>query len=277
MSWSQIIKTIDQTKNKLMVQFGQLDQTTDTKFDYEEKRFKYLENHSLKLQKLFKEYQNCINIVKNTEININHDIQSFYGPLIENKEQERKNFSQLYFKTMKSINESNDFTTSYNHCILNPCSRFNSYFKDINSYIKKRNDKLLEYDSMKNKVKKLCENPSSSTTIIISSSNSNPIENLNKMNQELTNIENDFMLLNDDLKNELPKFINLRIPFLNPTFESFVKLQLKYFNDNYKELSKLQNTIDANTKMLYEQDKLDDKLDNILKRMRNLDIAGVQT
>lgn len=47
----------------------------------------------------------------------------------------------------------------YRTTVLEPISRFCAYFPDINECIKKRNHKLLDYDQMRAKVKKLVEKP----------------------------------------------------------------------------------------------------------------------
>lgn len=47
----------------------------------------------------------------------------------------------------------------YRTTVLEPINRFCAYFPDINECIKKRNHKMLDYDSMRAKVKKLTEKP----------------------------------------------------------------------------------------------------------------------
>lgn len=60
---------------------------------------------------------------------------------------------ELDTETIKSLDGP------YRTTVLEPISRFCAYFPDINECIKKRNHKLLDYDQMRAKVKKLVDKP----------------------------------------------------------------------------------------------------------------------
>jgi hypothetical protein len=60
---------------------------------------------------------------------------------------------ELDAETIKSLDGP------YRATVLEPISRFCAYFPDINECIKKRNHKLLDYDQVRAKVKKLVEKP----------------------------------------------------------------------------------------------------------------------
>ena len=48
--------------------------------------------------------------------------------------------------------------------VLDPIGRFCAYFPDVNECIKKRNDKRLDYDRVRARVKKLVEKPDKDPT-----------------------------------------------------------------------------------------------------------------
>ncbi|CQB89845.1 BAR domain [Chlamydia trachomatis] len=167
----------------------------------------------------------------------------------------------------------------YNQTVLNPIARFNSYYIEINEIIKKRHNKLLDYDAMKNKLRKLIENPTtnispSMKTNIIESNHNQYEEKLKIYNQELTEVESKYVEINNQLLIELPKLINHRISYFDPSFESFVKIQLRFFNENYHVLNQLQLKLDAQTRQDYIEGKLEDRIDDVLRKMKKLDITS---
>lgn len=93
-------------------------------------------------------------------------------------------------------------------------------------------------------------------------------------NEELKELEDKYISVNNKLIDELPKLINLRVSYFDPSFESFVKIQLRFFNENYYVLNQLQLKLDAQTKQDYMEGKLEDRIDNVLNKMRGLDITG---
>jgi hypothetical protein len=103
----------------------------------------------------------------------------------------------------------------YRTTVLEPISRFCAYFPDINECIKKRNHKLLDYDQMRAKVKKLVEKPDKDPG------------KLPRTEKEAQMAKEVYEGLNDQLTGELPQLIDLRVPYLDPSFEALVKIQLR--------------------------------------------------
>ena len=81
--------------------------------------------------------------------------------------------------------------------VLEPISRFCAYFPDINECIKKRNNKLLDYDSMRAKVKKLVEKPDKDAT------------KLPRAERETELAKQAYEQLNEQLFTELPQLIDV--------------------------------------------------------------------
>ncbi|EMG49449.1 hypothetical protein G210_5788 [Candida maltosa Xu316] len=274
MSWVGIKKAINRAGTQVMLKTGQIEQTVDKEYEYQEKRYKTMESTSIKLQKNLRSYLESLRILTNSQINIAESLNSFYGtntdfPKDANGDEKYKFLVQEYYHTVKQLNDSaiDNLENPYNQTVLNPVARFNSYYTEINEVIKKRNNKLLDYDAMKNKVKKLIEHPSSTDVAQYD-------KKLSSANEELKDLETKYIEVNNQLIEELPKLINLRISYFDPSFESFVKIQLRFFNENYHILNKLQSKLDAQTKQDYMEGKLEDRIDNVLKKMRDLDITG---
>ena len=77
--------------------------------------------------------------------------------------------------------------------------------------------------------------------------------------------------LNNQLRNELPKLIDLRVPYIDPTFEALVKIQLKFSQEGYDSLNSLQECFPPNN----NEGHVDAKIDKVLQQMRDLAICGM--
>lgn len=318
MSWIGIKKAINRVGTQVMLKTGHIEQTIDKEYEFQEKRYRTMEENSIKLQKNLRLYLDSLRLLTNSQINIAESLNSFYGTnndkrssnisrtgsvntgdkiqtIHEEEENDNttttitttnttsnyNNLIQEYYATIKQLNDSciANLENPYNQTVLNPIARFNSYYIEINEIIKKRHNKLLDYDAMKNKLRKLIENPTtnispSMKTNIIESNHNQYEEKLKIYNQELTEVESKYVEINNQLLIELPKLINHRISYFDPSFESFVKIQLRFFNENYHVLNQLQLKLDAQTRQDYIEGKLEDRIDDVLRKMKKLDITS---
>lgn len=75
--------------------------------------------------------------------------------------------------------------------------------------------------------------------------------------------------LNSILIADLPKIVELRVPYLDPSFEALVKAQLKFCQTSYEQLEGLRHHFPNP-----ETDEPDRRVDDILQQMRELTICG---
>lgn len=146
--------------------------------------------------------------------------------------------------------------------VLDPISRWCAYFPDINECIKKRNHKLLDYDAMRSKVKKLVEKPDKDAT------------KLPRTERETELAKQAYEQLNEQLFTELPQIIDLRVPYLDPSFEALVKIQLRFCAEAYSRMAQVQQYLDAETRDQYARGDLDNRVEEVLQEIRDLSIAG---
>ena len=146
--------------------------------------------------------------------------------------------------------------------VLEPISRFCAYFPDINECIKKRNNKLLDFDSMRSKVKKLVEKPDKDVT------------KLPRAEREAEMAKTAYEQLNEQLFTELPQLIDLRVPYLDPSFEALVKIQLRFCAEAYSRMAQVQQYLDPETREQYARGDLDNRVEQVLSEIRDLTIAG---
>lgn len=70
---------------------------------------------------------------------------------------------------------------------------------------------LLDYDAARSKARKLSEKPSSDAT------------KLPLAEQEADNAEEIYKIIDEQLRNDLPQILDLRVPYLDPSFECMVR------------------------------------------------------
>ena len=128
--------------------------------------------------------------------------------------------------------------------------------------IKKRNHKLLAYDALRAKVKRLTEKPDKDAS------------KLPTTEKEMDMAKAQYETINQQLFTELPQLIELRVPYLDPTFEALVKIQLRFCAEAYSRMAQVQQYLDADTRDQYAQGRLDQRVEEVLQEIRDLSIAG---
>lgn len=258
MSWTGFRKAINRAGAKVKIKTGHIDRSTDLEFDYQEKRYRAMEKASWRLHKELRNYKDSLNTLSRAQASVADVLAGFYG-------KDEQSVAKVYKETMNELVASGEeLEHPYLQTVLNPIERFNSYYVDVNEAIKKRNNKKLDYDALHAKVEKLSDNPKNDPTFE---------PKLQDAQIELTEAEAKYSALNTQLKDELPRLVEMRIPYLNPSFEAFVKIQLRYFSENYAKLNSVQKQLDAETRHDYISGNLDRKMDAILGKIRELNVA----
>lgn len=286
MSWNGLKKAMNRAGAQVLMKTGKIEQSVDLEYEFEVRRFKMMEDKSNKLQKELKQYLNTLRVISGAQENVSEVLGAYFGKKEYAGEEEgstkSKNVSiaQEYHQVMKRINSEciEQLEQPYFQTVINPIARFNSYFIEINEAIKKRNHKQLDYDALRTKVRKLEENPPESPPVVTTASIEEHrayVKKLAENQQQLETAEQVYENINSLLKEELPRLINLRIPFFDPSFESFVKLQLLFFSENFKHLNELQEKIDTRTRQDYVEGKLENRIDDVLVKMKELNITGM--
>jgi hypothetical protein len=290
MSWSGLKKAINRAGTHVMMKTGQVEASVDLEYEFEEKRYKMMEDKCHKLQRELKQYLNTLKLITGAQQNVSEVLSSYFGQpevhsLTDDTPHANKHIAHEYYAVMKRLNSNTigELEQPYYQTVINPVARFNSYFVEVNEAIKKRAHKQLDYDALKSKVSKLLDHPPSPAAYSEDDPHKHDRDHqqhvayekkLEESQAQLSEAEAVYDTLNNQLKQELPRLINLRIPFLDPSFELFVRLQMLFFNQNYSQLNELQRTIDTKTRQDYVEGKLEGRIDDVLGRMRELNITG---
>ncbi|TKA25475.1 Protein hob3 [Friedmanniomyces endolithicus] len=259
MSWSGFKKAASRAGTQVMMKTGQVEKTSDREYEVEERRFRTLESASLRLQKEAKGYLDSLRAMTASQMRIAETIDAFYGEAGA-KDGVSRSYKQavedLDAETVKALDGP------YRTTVLEPISRFCAYFPDINECIKKRNHKLLDYDSVRARVRKLTEKPDKDPS------------KLPRTEKEAEMAKAAYDQLNEQLTSELPQLIDLRVPYLDPSFEALVKIQLRFCAEAYSRMAQVQQYMDASTRDQYASGELDARVEEALGQIRELSIAG---
>ncbi|KAF9915926.1 hypothetical protein BX616_005050 [Lobosporangium transversale] len=256
MSWSGLKKNLSRATTSVLSKTGNIDRTTDREFEEEEKRFRSLEQKVEKLQKEANGYAQAVRHMTGSQLKIASTIDQFYdegAPMGIYGVKYKEAVAKLEQQTQDEVDAT--FRTT----VLEPIGRYSAYFPEINEAIKRRNKKLLDYDSARSKVRKLVEKPSEDNT------------KLPRAEQEANTLREAYESINAQLTSELPKIIDSRVAYLDPSFEAVVKSQLSFSQDAHSTLEGLRQFFPPET----EGYELEESAEGILAQMRELSICGL--
>ncbi|MCJ1476830.1 BAR adaptor protein Hob3 [Lambiella insularis] len=264
MSWAGFKKNVNRATTQVMMKTGisSLEaqrRTSDRDYEVEERRYRTLEASSNRLQSEAKGYLDSLRAMTASQMRIADTIDQFYGDAGAND-----GVSRSYKQAVKDLDEETikALDGPYRTTVLEPIMRFCNYFPDINECIKKRNHKLLDYDALRAKVKKLVEKPDKDPS------------KLPRAEKEAETAKYAYEQLNDQLHSEIPQLIDLRVPYLDPSFEALVKIQLRFCSEAYSRMAQVQQYLDADTREQYAQGHLDSRVEQVLAEIRDLSISG---
>jgi hypothetical protein len=160
---------------------------------------------------------------------------------------------QQYKKTIEKLDQElrTEMDASFRKTVLEPLARFCSYLPAVNEAIQRRKKKALDYDSQRSKVRKLIDKPSEDP------------QRLPLAEQEANLAREQYENLNAILVEDLPKLMELRVPYIDPCFEALVKAQLEFAKQSYEALDVIEFPPERES-----------HVDEVLNKMRQLQIAN---
>lgn len=254
MSWHGFKKAVNRATTSMMQSTGAMERTVDKDFDEEERRFKVLKGKVEKLQKESKGYLDAVRAMTLISARIATTIDQFYD------DNAMLAAAALRYKeALEKLDESarTELDQTYRTCVLEPLGRFNAFFPDIEEGIKRRNKKLLDYDAARAKVRKLVERPSEDSS------------KLPFAEQEANQAREIYETLNRQFVTELPKLVDLRVPFLDPCFDSLLQSQYRFCDETFFKLNDIRGSFEKSASQ-----NLDGEVERVLYDMRQLAICG---
>lgn len=260
MSWKGLTKAVNRGATTLMQKTGQIDRTVDSEFASEEQKYRTLEKTTNLLQKEAKTYLDSIRAMTAAQARLAETIDSFYG---DNSDAAmaansyRRAVGELESKTARELD------APFRATVLEPIGKMCSYWPEINRAIEKRNKKLLDYDSARTKARKLIEKPSD---------DSGKLPLAEKQSEDAREV---FEALNNQLLTDLPVLMDLRIPYLDPSFEAMVRMQASFAEEGYEKMGGVQRYFSESVRDDYASGALDSQVENALADLSTLSICGM--
>jgi len=245
-----------------MQKAGQIERTVDSDFADEESRYRVFEKEVNALQKDSKGYLDSMRSMASTQARLAETIEVFFSAA--DRGSDGAMASHAYKQAVEELDNgiARDMDAPYRTGILEPIGRMASYFPIINEAISKRNKKMLDYDAARAKVRKLVDKPADDAT------------KLPRAQQEHDEAKEIFDMLNDQLINELPQLLDLRVPFFDPSFEAMIRMQCKFAEEGYDKLGSVQRYFSEGVRDEYASGQLDAQVEQVLQEMKDLTIVG---
>ena len=261
MSWEGFKKAVNRASAGVTVK--SVDKTIDKDFDVQERRYQTLKAAGTNLQKASKGYLDSLRAVTASQVTIAEIVSNLYEEARQGTVY--SDVGSYYLQCVRDFDEETvkQIDGPFRETILDPITKFSNYFKEIDEGIKKRAHKKVDYDMCKAKVRKVIDKPSKDAA------------KLPRTEKELQVAKEIFDELNEQLKQELPQLIALRVPFYDPSFESLVKIQLRFCTEGYSRLAQIQQYLDPASRDEYANGLLDGKVDDLLQQMNGLNICAL--
>jgi len=121
---------------------------------------------------------------------------------------------------------------------------------------------MLDYDSARSKMRKLIDKPGEDAS------------KLPRAEQEHETAREVFEYMNQQFMDELPRLLDLRIPFFDPSFEAMIRMQCKFAEEGYEKLGGVQRYFADNVRDDYAAGQLDAQVEGALSEMKDLSICA---
>ncbi|KAI9090448.1 BAR domain-containing protein [Phlyctochytrium arcticum] len=246
-------KAVSRATTSVMQSTGAIDKTVDRDFEEEERRLKTLENKAENLHREAKGYLDAVRGMTLAQQRIAETITSFYedgSPL---------GYAGSQYKlAVNKIDEEarSELDTNYRITVLDPLGKFVAVFPEFNEARKVRQKKMLDYDRTRANVRKLVERPSDDP------------QRLPRAEAEANQAKEIYEHYNQQLVGEIPKLVDMRVPYLEPCFEALVKSQLRFNQSAFQKLNEIR------TAFPNEGRGLEGQVEGVLQQMRELAICG---
>ncbi|KAI9228109.1 MAG: BAR-domain-containing protein [Piptocephalis tieghemiana] len=267
MSWSGILKSVNRAGTSLMQKTGHVDRTQDHDFDEEERRYKALQNKTERLQREAKAYLDALRAMSLAQVRVGQTVARFHD---DPRASASGRAALGYAAAVESLDAEvrGKLDADLRATVLDPLGRLCALFPQVDEACKRRQRKLLDYDSARTKVRKLTEKPS---------------DDPNKLPQAEAQCKaayESYQEMHTMLMTELPKLVDLRVPYLDPTFEALVKVQAEFAREARDRMGGWRGEEPAlsegtDLSAPNSSGQLIGEVDGVLDRMRELSICGL--
>ncbi|ODV63967.1 BAR-domain-containing protein [Ascoidea rubescens DSM 1968] len=264
MSWGGFKKVLNRQASQILVKSE--DKVTDYEFEYYERAYKELDKIGYRLAKESQGYLSSLLLLSRSQLSIAESITKLFqeegsqSGIRENNLRFRDEYlsriRDFDGETMKEVEHE------YKTTVLEPMERFSEYFENVQQAVKKRQHKRMDYENCKSRARRVGGgNPSSSSL---------NVSKIGRVERELQLAREVYEGLNEELKVGMAELVNLRQPYMEPSFEAMMKVQKKVSLGAYVALAQTQNLVSAVDRDGFANGTLDARMDNALAEMLRL-------
>lgn len=203
--------------------------TTEREFGREVKRVESLDETSKKLYKDTKRWMESNAALSQSEQKIIQDL--LLNPVCQSEAQLNEMVTEWEKATEKQNSHSKELNIVVQKTMADPVKRLNTIFPSIQAALKKREQSLQEYEKSQAKVEKQKNRERTGQNVVKL--------DLSKKAVERTKAEFDSQ--NQALSEDLPKFVEGRIEYIQPCLESLIKSQVSYNSEALKIYTDLED------------------------------------
>ncbi|KAK4046432.1 BAR adaptor protein Hob3 [Microbotryomycetes sp. JL201] len=256
--WAGLKKAVNRAGTNVMMKTGQVERTDDSEFKREEAMYRTLEKNSSALQKEAKAYLDAVRNFSGASSRIGNTIDMFFGTDAGEQAMSANAYKRATDELESSVSTKID--GPYRATVLDPISKLVAYWPEVNNAITKRNHKLTDYDAARSRARKLA--------------NSDDTVKARAAEAESDKAEEIYQLIDAQVRNDIPVLLDLRVPYLDPSFECFIRMQSHFATDGYEKLGGVQRYFADGVREDYAAGQLDAQVEGCLAEMRELSICG---
>lgn len=203
--------------------------TTEREFGREVKRVESLDETSKKLYKDTKRWMESNAALSQSEQKIIQDL--LLNPVCQSEAQLNEMVTEWEKATEKQNSHSKELNIVVQKTMADPVKRLNTIFPSIQAALKKREQSLQEYEKSQAKVEKQKNRERTGQNVV----------KLDLSKKAVERTKTEFDSQNQALSEDLPKFVEGRIEYIQPCLESLIKSQVSYNSEALKIYTDLED------------------------------------
>ncbi|KAG7476329.1 hypothetical protein MATL_G00081810 [Megalops atlanticus] len=206
--------------------------TVERDFEREYEKLQKLEDQTKKLHKDLKKSTEADIAMSKAAVKIAADLRQ--NPVCEQDQGFLDSVAALdtAMRRMDSFNQEK--VNQYQKTVIEPLKKYSRVFPSLNMAVKRREQALQEYKRLQSKVERFEDKERTGPNMV----------KLHQAKEELRPVREEFEAKNKQLLEEMPKFYQSRIDYLQPSFEALIRAQVVYFTEMHKIFSELTEQID---------------------------------
>lgn len=228
MSWNPFSRASSSSFKKSV-----LPKSAQKDFERELKHLDELEEQTRRLYKDGKRMVEANNALAKTERKLTQDLLPTL--LCQSEDEFRTQIENWDSALTKMDMQMGDLNNSINRTVLDPLKKFVSMFPYAQVAIKKREQALQEFQKNQDKVSKYQERDRTGQNLV----------KLNTSKKSLSSAQSDFESQNSCLCEDIPKMVDSRTDYFQPSLEALIKSQVQYTTEAVKVYGELSNILNG--------------------------------